>query len=84
MPTGFVLAQFEDGVHVGYWNEDETDFFESELECTWFTSRDAAAEALGEIARKHDVRIYCLMPSPDPVARLDEPISARLPEFLKQ
>lgn len=83
MPTGFVLAQFESGEHVGYWNEDDEDFVESELECTWYADRDDALDSLGNIARKYDVRIYCLTPSPDPVTRSDEPISSRLPEFLK-
>lgn len=83
MPVAFVIAVFEQGRFVGYWDDEEEDYGDDESDCTWHSTRESAADSLGEIPRKHDARIYCLAPSPDPVPRTEPPISNRLPEFLK-
>ena len=83
MPTVFVIAIFEKGLHVGYWDEENSETVESENDAQWYGDRPAADEQLGEIPRKVDARIYCLMPSSEPITRTEPEISSRLPEFLK-
>lgn len=77
------LVIFDSGVFSGFWNEDDQDSVKTKDEASWYDCRADAVKEMMEIPRKIDVKIYHLVPCPDPEPTRERVFAADVPDFLK-